>query len=73
MFVEQNENIPNKHTITAGNSIHLRFPLKLPGTLMDIAREKGIDINVLQKLNPAVLSESTPLPKKARIRIPKKV
>ena len=70
MFVEQNKNIPNKHTITAGDSINLHFPLKLPGTLIDIAREQNIDINTLKDINPAVLNEFTSLPKKARIRIP---
>jgi len=72
MFIEQNKNISNTHKLITGKSINLQFPLKLPGTLIDIARENNIDISILQNLNPAVLDEFASLPKNARIRIPKK-
>jgi len=72
MFVNTNANIPNKNTVPLDKIVTLDFPLKKPGSLLDIARTHDIDIKTLQKLNPAIRNTETSLPKQISVRIPKK-
>ncbi len=66
----QQNNIPNENKISIGKTLTLTVPTKQPESLASFAHRKNIDITALQKLNPAVLSPTAPLPQDRKIRIP---
>lgn len=56
--------------ITAGKTLHINLPLSQPLSLQQIARQQNTPLDVLQKLNPAVLKTDIPLPDGISLRIP---